>query len=201
MKIDPANLDYKERHDLLAGVVVPRPIAFVSTIGKNGVYNLAPFSFFAPVSVKPALVGFSVGTRRDGKKKDTLANIEFSKDFVINVVPEALAQRMNQTAKDYPSDVSEFKEAGLTPVKADIVRPPMVAESPINMECRLVRILEFGQSPRFSSFIIGEVMLVHVKDELYANGEIQMPGLKAIARMGGDLYCRTTDIFEMKRPE
>ena len=200
MKIDPSNLDFRGSHELMVGAVVPRPIAFVSTIGEDGVFNVAPFSAFAPVCMKPMLVGFNASWTRDGRKKDTMVNIEFSRDFVINVVNEALADAMNQASADYPSDVDEFKETGLTPVKADIVKSPMVGESPVNMECRLVQILQFGSASRPSSFIIGEVVMVHVRDELYLNDEIQMSGLKAIARMGGQLYCRTTDIFELKRP-
>ncbi len=201
MKIDPSNLNWEELHELLVGAVVPRPIAFVSTVGEDGVFNVAPFSFFAAMSMRPMLVGFTSIRKRDGQKKDTLVNSEFSKDFVVNVVTETLAQAMNQTATSYPSNVDEFKEAGLTPVKADIVKSPMVAESPINMECRLLQILEFGDLPRISSFIIGEVVRFHIKDELYVNNEIQMSELKAIARMGGQLYCRTTDIFEMTMPD
>jgi len=200
MKIDPVNLEWKEAHELLVSCVVPRPIAFVSTIGQDGVFNVAPYSFFAGVAVKPMLVGFSAGWKEDGQKKDTLVNIEFSRDFVVNVVNETLSEAMNQASRNYPSYVDEFKETGLTPVKADIVKAPMVAESPINMECRLVQILKFGNLPRRNSFIIGEVVRVHIKDELYVNDEIQMSELKAIARMGGELYCRTRDIFEMKRP-
>jgi len=202
MKIDVANLDQRSSHRLMVGAVVPRPIAWVSTVGEDGVFNLAPFSAYAMVSMKPALVGFCVATTRDGRKKDTLKNIESTKEFVINVVDETLAEAMNVTAATYPSDVDEFKEARLTPVKADLVKAPMVAESPINLECRLTQVLEFGEAPRTNSFIIGEVLRVHVKDELYANEEIQMSQLKAIGRLGGggDLYCRTSDSFEMKRP-
>ena len=108
---------------------------------------------------------------------------------------------MDQASKNYPSYVDEFKEVGLTPVRADIVKPPMVAESPINMECRLVQILEFGDTPRRTSFIIGEVVRVHIKDELYINDEIEPSKLKAIGRLGGAFYYRTTDIFEMRRPD
>jgi len=201
MKIDPANLEWREAYELLVGAVVPRPIAFVSTIGEDSVFNVAPFSFFAAIAAKPMLVGFVAGRKRDGRKKDTLVNIEFSRDFVVNIVTETLAQAVNQASANYPSHVDEFKEVGLIPVKADIVKPPMVAESPINMECRLLQILEFGDLPRRGSFIIGEVVQVHIKDELFKNGEIRMSKLKAIGRMGGELYCRTTDIFEMKRPD
>ncbi len=201
MKIDPVNLDFKAAHELLLGAVVPRPIAFVSTIGEDGVGNVAPFSCFTPVCMKPMLVGFGVGRNRNAKKKDTLANIELSRDFVLNLVTEDLAEAMNQSSAEYPSQVDEFKEVGLTPAKADMVRSPMVGESPINMECRLVQVIEFGDAPRLTSFIIGEVVRVHVKDDLYVNDEIQHSGLMAIARMGGELYCRTRDIFEMKRPD
>ncbi len=201
MKIDPTNLDRRDSHELLAGAIMPRPIAFVSTVGEDGVFNVAPFSFFAPLRTQPMLAGFNTGWKKDGQKKDTLVNIEFSRDFVINVVTESLAEAMNQASKNYPSYVDEFKEVGLTPLRADIVKPPMVAESPINMECRLVQILEFGDTPSRTSFIIGEVVRVHIKDELYINGEIEPSKLKAIGRLGGAFYCRTTDIFEMRRPD
>ena len=201
MKIDPVNLDWVEAHELAVGAIVPRPIAFVSTIGEDGVFNLAPFSFFNGIAMKPMLIGFNASYTREGEKKDTLVNIESSRDFVINIVTESLAEAMNQASLRYPSDVDEFKEVGLTPVRADIVKSPLVGESPVNMECRLVQILEFGEAPRRTSFIIGEVVRIHIKDELYANGAIQASELKAIARMGGELYCRTRDIFEIKRPE
>ena len=200
MKIDPATMDRKTAHDIMVGAALPRPIAFVSTIGANGVYNLAPFSFFIPMAAKPAIVGVGIGRKRDGSKKDTLVNIEFAKDFVINVVTESLAEAMNQTAGEYPPEVDEFAVAKLTPVKAALVKSPMVAESPVKMECRLLQILEFGQFPGINNFVVGEVIQVHVKDELWVNGEIQSSRLKAIGRMGGDLYCRTSDVFEMKRP-
>lgn len=202
MKIDLANLNQRDSHHLMVDAVVPRPIAWVATVSEDGVFNLAPYSAYCLVSLKPAMVGFCVAATRDGRKKDTLRNIESTKEFVINVVDETLAEAMNATSGPYPSDVDEFKEAGLTPVKADLVRAPVVAESPINLECRLTQILEFGEAPLTNSFIIGEVLRVHVRDELYANGEIQMSKLKAIGRLGGggDLYCRTSDSFEMTRP-
>ena len=199
MKIDPANLDYKDSHELLIGAIVPRPIAFVSTVSEDGVFNAAPFSFFTGVCVKPALIGFEAAWRRDGQKKDTLRNIEFSREFVVNIVPESMAKAISQAAEEYPRHMSEFKETGLTPKKADMVKTPMVAESPVNMECRLVQILEFGQAPRRASFIIGEVVRVHVKDEIWVNGQIEMAKLRAIGRLGGQLYCHTADMFEIEK--
>ena len=108
---------------------------------------------------------------------------------------------MNQSSKNYPSHLDEFKEVGLTTGRTDIVRSPMVGESPVNIECRLVQIMEFGNAPRLTSFIIGEVVRIHIKDELYIDGEIRQDKLTAIARMGGDIYCRTRDTFEMKGPD
>ena len=198
MKIDPPNLEYRDLFKLLSSTVTPRPLVLVSTIGKDGIFNTAPYALLTGVSVKPMLVGFSALWKRDGQKKDTLVNIEFSRDFVLSVVTESLAELQNQASQEYPIDVDEFKEVGLTPVKADIVKSPMVAESPINMECRLVQILNFGDARR-SSFIIGEVVRVHIKDEIY-NGDVQPSKLKALGRLGGALYCRTTDYFEMEGP-
>lgn len=200
MKIDPAALDVAGAHEFMVGAVLPRPIAWVSTIGEDGVYNLAPFSFFTGLSSKPAVVGFGVGAKRDGRKKDTLVNIESSKEFVINIVTESMAAAMNQTSGEYASQVDEFKEAGLTAIKSDLVKPPRVAESPINLECRLLQILEFGKPPRINRFVIGEVLRAHIRDELCMNGVIQGDRLKAVGRMGEDFYCRTLDRFEMKRP-
>lgn len=161
---------------------------------------LPPLVFFSGMSSKPAIVGFGVGSKRDGGKKDTLANIEFSRDFVINAVTDALAEAMNQTSGEYPSQIDEFQVANLTPLKSDLVKPPRVAESPVNMECRLLQILEFGEAPHVNGFIIGEVLRVHIKDEFWVDGVIKGSRLKGIGRMGEDLYCRTMDIFEMKRP-
>ena len=200
MKIDPTTLDRKAAHEIMVGAALPRPIAFISTMGENGIYNLAPYSFFIPMSVKPAIVGVGIGRKRDGSKKDTLVNIEFTGDFVVNVVTESLAEAMNQTAGEYPPEVDEFRVSKLTPVKADLVKSPLVAESPIKMECRLLQILEFGEFPGINNFVIGKVIQIHVQDEFWANGEIQSSRMKAIGRMGGDFYCRTRDIFEMKRP-
>ncbi len=202
MKIDPANLNQQDSSHLLTDIVIPRPIAWVSTVDQRGLFNLAPFSAFGMICSKPMVVGFSVSTKRDGQKKDTLRNCEMIKEFVINIVTEELAQAMNITSAPYPSDISEFKEAKLTPVKADLVKPALVAESPLNMECRVIQIMEFGKASEMYSFIIGEVLRVHVQDRFYNKQTKRVSGLRAIGRLGGeqDLYCRGQDTFEMKRP-
>jgi len=202
MKYDPNSLEHRELSHVLTDVVVPRPIAWVSTVSDRGIYNLAPFSAYSMVGARPMLVCLSVGTTRDGQKKDTILNIELTKEFVINVVTEDLAEAMNKTSAPYPRDVSEYDEVGLTPVKADLVKAPMVGESPINMECRVYQILEFGEAPRLSNLVIGEILLIHIADELYDKQSGRIIGLKAVGRLGGDgdMYCRVRDSFQMKRP-
>jgi len=201
MKIIPANLNKRDSHELLMSAILPRPIAFVSTVGEDGIYNVAPFSCFAPIGMKPALVCLQISWKRDGRKKDTLMNIEFTKDFVVNAVDECIAEAMNQASADYPSNADEFKEVGLTALKSDLVKAPKVGESPINMECKLTEILEFGEVPTGGHVVIGEVVLVHVKDELWSGDQIDISKWKPIGRLGGQLYCRMTDIFEMRRPD
>lgn len=200
IKIDPKNLNRLEAHALLVGAIIPRPIALVSTVGQRGIYNIAPFSFFTALSVKPAVVGFGIARKRDGQKKDTLINIEETKEFVINVVTEQLAQAMNLTSGEYTYEVDEFQVAQLTPAKSDLIKSPRVAESPVNLECQLLQIVEFGQLPTLTSFIMGEVLRVHIKEEVWEEGVIKALKLQAVGRLGEDFYCKIKEIFEMKRP-
>ncbi|MBN2076304.1 MAG: flavin reductase family protein [Dehalococcoidales bacterium] len=203
MKIDLNDGNAREMHHILMSIIAPRPIAWVSTVSKDGVNNLAPFSAFCVMSVNPAVVGFNSAAFRDGRKKDTLMNIESSGEYVINMVDESLAEAMNISSASFPPEIDEFQEAGLIPVKADLVKAPMVGESPVSLECRLRQILKFGEEPMTNNFIIGDVLLIHVKDEYYISEEINASSLKLIGRLGGrgiDRYCRTTDSFEMQRP-
>jgi flavin reductase (DIM6/NTAB) family NADH-FMN oxidoreductase RutF len=201
MQFVPSTLNWRDAHELLVGIVVPRPIALVSTIGENGVNNVAPFSYYGLLSIKPAILYIGVGAKvRAKQEKDTYKNIQFANDFVVNVVDEALAEPMNQTSADYPSDVDEFKEAGLTAVASELVKSPRVAESPISMECKVWQILTFGKFPENNNVVLGEIVKVHVRDDLWVNDAVQMSKLKAIARLGEELFCRTGDVFELKRP-
>ena len=181
------------------GMIAPRPIAWVSTAGEDGVFNLAPFSSFGVICVKPPILYISVGTA-PGENKDTFINIKYTGDFVVNVVDEALAEKMNMTAARYPADVSEFTDAGLTPLPSDKVKSPRVAESPLNMECKLERIIEFGGSQNVNRVVIGEIVRAHVRNSILKDGLIDPARIKAIARLGGKFYCRTGDLFEMERP-
>jgi flavin reductase (DIM6/NTAB) family NADH-FMN oxidoreductase RutF len=202
MKIDPNDLSIQDSSHLLTDIVVPRPIAWVSTVDENGIYNLAPFSAYSMVSSSPMVVSFSVGSYRDGQKKDTLRNIELTKEFVINIVTKDLASAMNVTSAQYPREVSEFTKAELTPIRVDIVNAPMVAESPVKMECNVIQIIELGKIPITSSLILGSVLRVHVADEFWDNLTKRVKRLRPIARMGGegDMYCQTENTFQMKRP-
>ncbi|HHY22499.1 MAG TPA: flavin reductase family protein [Bacilli bacterium] len=190
------DLNQREKYRLLTSCIVPRPIAWVTTISEDGIYNAAPFSFFTGVSIEPPLVIFAV-ERRDGMKKDTVVNIEQTKQFVINIVTESNANQMNETSKDYQPFEDELVEARLTPIPSSIVMPPSIKESPIHMECQLEQIIEIGSSPH--SLVIGEVKAIHVDDEFMNEGRIDMSRLAAVGRMGGKWYIKTNDLFELDR--
>jgi len=202
MIIDPATKDPFDVYRLLVGSIVPRPIAFVSTLSAQGVPNLAPFSFFTAASANPPVVCFCPMIRGGERpKKDTLVNIEATKEFIVNIVSEDIAEKMNLCAGEYPPDADEFQISGLTPMASDLVKAPRVKESRVNMECKLVEIVTV--SPKFlgGSIVLGEVLRFHVQDSMI-NGlhEIDPDQLRAIGRMGGPIYSRTRDRFEMIRP-
>jgi len=202
MIVDPAASSIHEIERLLVGVIVPRPIAFVSTISLDGVANLAPFSFFTAVCPKPPVVCFCNSIRpRDGSKKDTLRNVEATGEFVINVVSEEFAQQMVACSGDYPPDVSEFDISGLTPIPSDLVKPPRVKESHVQMECRLLQVVTVSTEPGGGSLVMGEVLRFHVDDSVLKEGRVDTDRLRPIGRMGGIDYVRTTDRFSMVRPK
>jgi len=184
--------------------VVPRPIAWVSSIDADGVRNLAPFSYFMAITDDPPTIAFSSSLRgergAERTKKDTLRNVEATREFVVNVVDDALAEPMNLTSGDYPPEVDEFAVTGLTPAPSAKVKPPRVADAPISMECRLVRIIPVGNAP--ANLVIGEIVHFHVRDGLYdaSTGRIDLHRLHPVGRLAGNLYTHVHDIFEMKRP-
>ena len=198
MKIDPHNFEGFNR--VLTGVVVPRPIAFVSSMSAAGLVNLAPFSFFNAVAYDPPTIVFSSSRHAGDKRKDTLANIEETGEFVVNVVVDAIAEAMNRTAAEYPTEVNEFAIAGLTPVPSDVVRPPRVAESPANMECRLNQVVPIGQGRHQHGLVIGEIVLLHIRDDIIQGHRINHQKLQPTGRLAGNMYCHTADVFEMVRP-
>lgn len=202
MIIKPEEHDYRDVYKLMIGVIVPRPIAFVSTCSVKGVRNLAPFSFFTGISAHPPVLCFSPMVRgSDGARKDTLRNIEATREFVVNVVSEDFVEQMNVCSTEFPPEVDEFERSGLTPIPSDIVRPPRVWESQVQMECRLLQIVTVSERPLGGSLVIGEIVLFHVAEELIEGFKIDPDRLKAVGRMGGASYTRTRDRFDLVRPK
>jgi flavin reductase (DIM6/NTAB) family NADH-FMN oxidoreductase RutF len=200
--IDPGQLEYSDIYKLMIGMIVPRPIAFVSTIDSAGVRNLAPFSYFTACSSNPPVVCFCASVRSGERPhKDTLNNIEATREFVVNIVSEEFAEQMNKTSADVPADVDEFALSGLTPLASDLVKPSRVAESKVQMECRLHQIVRVSDKPGGGILVLGEVLRFHVLESLMDGNKIDPDKLNAIGRMGGPTYVRTHDRFEMQRPK
>ncbi|MBM3810582.1 MAG: flavin reductase family protein [Acidimicrobiia bacterium] len=201
MVIDPRLEDPRNVYKILIGSILPRPIAFVSTISADGIRNLAPFSFFTGISANPPVICFTPMVRSsDGQRKDTLRNIEATREFVVNIVSEQFAQQMNICAGEYPPDVDEFEKSGLTPIPSDLVKPPRVAESRIHYECSLLQIVEVSKEPLGGSLVLGEVLRFHLADDLVDDFRIDPDKLRPIGRMGGAEYARTGDRFSLLRP-
>jgi flavin reductase (DIM6/NTAB) family NADH-FMN oxidoreductase RutF len=201
MTILPSGHAPRDVYRLMTAMIVPRPIAFVSSLSREGVRNLAPFSFFTAVSANPPVVCFSPMIRgADGSKKDTLLNIEATGEFVVNIVSEEFARQMNACSAEVPPDVDEFALSGLTPAPSETVAPPRVLESKACMECRLLQVVHVSALPLGGSLVLGEVLLFHIDDRLFDHYSIDPDGLRSFGRMGGSTYARTTDRFEMPRP-
>ncbi len=195
---DPAHLQPPASYALLVGAIVPRPIGFISTISDEGVANLAPFSFFNAVCANPLVVCVSITNRVP--PKDTIRNIRAIGEFVVNIVTEPIAKQMNLCSGDYPAGVSEFEVSKLTPEPSDVVKPPCVRESPVNMECKLMQIIEIGTQPGGASLVLGEIVRFHYDPSIMDGLRIRPEKLRAVGRMGGNEYTRTKDRFEMIRP-
>lgn len=196
-----AQRDRRENFHTLLSCVLPRPIAFVSTLSADGIRNLAPFSFFNAVGSNPPAVMFSPSTKADGTFKDTLVNLRAVPEFVVNVVPYAIGQAMNQASFAYPPEVDEFEAAGFTPLPSRLVRPPRAAESPVHLECRLVQIVPVGEGPLSANICIGEVVCFHLADEVaLPNGTADVTRLDLVGRLGGDDYSTTRDRFALPKP-
>ena len=194
-QIDPAQHAEPDNYKLLVNLVVPRPIAWISTRSAAGVLNLAPFSFFNAVSGEPPTVIVSISSRPDGSPKDTGRNIRSSGEFVVNLVTEELLQAMNISAVDFPPDESEFEPAGLHTAPSVHVTPPRLAEAQASLECRLLQTVDLGANILY----IGQIVMFHVADPLLGP-RLHIEGFAPIGRMGSpSTYCRTTDRFELPR--
>jgi len=198
--IEPDSAGFPNVYKVMVSSIVPRPIAFVSTVNPEGIYNLAPFSFFTAASINPPVVCFCPLRRADGRQKDTLNNIQQNGDFVVNIVSEEFIEQMNATSAEFPPDVDEFRVSGLTPVPSDLVKAPRVKESHVSMECRLFRIFEISDRPSGGSIVTGEIVRLHVDDTCIDNFRIDPDKLRAVGRMAGTTYVRTADRFDLARP-
>ena len=196
MILDPSAVSPGDLYRFMISVVVPRPIAFVSTVGRDGRFNVAPFSYYNAITNRPPLLGISIN-RREGVPKDTLRNIEQTEEFVVNSVDEPLAAQMVLSSGDWPDDVDEFALTALTPVPSDLIKPPRVGESPVSMECRLHRLIELGST----SFVIGEILRAHVRDSVLTDGRVDIAKLRPLGRLGGDGYSVVRDVIHMPRPK
>ena len=203
MLVSLTDLSPAERHAWLTPLIAPRPIAFVSTIGADGVGNLAPFSFFAMGGQNPQSVAFCPVANRHGEPKDTLCNIRETEEFVINVVSREMAERVNQASAAYAPEVDEFDVTGFTRVASTLVRPPRVAEAPAALECRLFQLVPHGTGAQHSTWVIGEVLALHVREEfLGTDGRPDTGRIQPAARLGRDEWAAVTPatIFSLPRP-
>ncbi|HKM47621.1 MAG TPA: flavin reductase family protein [Terriglobales bacterium] len=210
MDVTPSQLAHREIYNILISAVVPRPIAWVSSLSASGQPNLAPFSFFNAVCADPPLLAFAPGMRSPkkaaegepaGVPKDTLRNVRETREFVVNMVTYELAEAMNLTSGDYNASINEFEVAELASAPSKIVRPRRVAESPVSFECKLNQILDFNPGPEGGSLVIGEIVSIHINQQHLKEGRLDRNSLDLIGRMGGMQYTRTTQRFEMARPK
>jgi flavin reductase (DIM6/NTAB) family NADH-FMN oxidoreductase RutF len=200
--IDISQTNPLDAYRLLISIVTPRPIAWVTSIDTEGRVNLAPFSFFNLFGADPPIVVFAPNRKRDRSKKDTLNNVETTKEFVINAAVADLAAEVNLSSAELPPGQSEVELTGLSVLPSVKVKPPRLAESPVNLECVLRQVVPVGENPLSANLVIGEIVTIHVAERvLDERGRIDPRKLRTIARLGADYYCHTSDLFQMKRPE
>jgi flavin reductase (DIM6/NTAB) family NADH-FMN oxidoreductase RutF len=201
MLLDVARTDDLTVYQTLIGVVSPRPIAWVTTVDREGRVNLAPFSFFNTFGGSPPVVVFAPNRKRDGSRKDTLQNVEATGEFVLNAAVADLAEQVNLSSTELQPGESEVELTGLGVEPSLRVKPPRVRESPVHLECVLSQILTIGHGPSCANLVIGEVVLIHVADAvLDGHGRVDPRKLRTIGRLGGNYYSSTGEVFEMQRP-
>jgi flavin reductase (DIM6/NTAB) family NADH-FMN oxidoreductase RutF len=202
ISLDLATMSPPAIYKLMIGTIVPRPIAFVSTVSAAGVGNLAPFSFFNGVSSDPPCVVISITRKNDGSKKDTLRNIEETRQFVVNTVSDWMVEPMNQCSGEYPYGVDEMQKVGLTPLPSAKVSANRVKESAIHLECELVQTVEIGNGNVGSAtLVIGRIVMMHFREDVYEDGKVNIENLKPVARLAGAKYALLGEIFELARPQ
>ena len=199
---EPKDLTVPEVHRLLLGGVAPRPIALASTISKDGINNLSPFSFFNAFGANPPIVAFSPSRRgRDASLKDTYNNLIDTGEVVIQAVTHSIVEQVSLASAEYSSDVDEFIKAGFKPIDSDLVKPKRVKESPFQLECKLLEMRSFGNSGTSANIAICEVLKFHVAEDLFTNGIIDPVKIDLVARMSGSFYSRAANgVFSLEQP-
>lgn len=206
ISLSPGDSLPRQVYKLMTGIIVPRPVALVSTVDPDGVANLAPFSFFTGVGSVPPTLLFCpvVRTRRLGAgnelRKDTLRNVEETGEFVVNTVSDQISAAANQTAAEVAPEVDEFELSGLTPQASELVRPARVAESPAQMECKLIQVIYTSREPGGGVIVLGEIVRFHIRKDLVDHFRIDPDGLDAVGRMAGNTWARTRERIELTRP-
>ncbi|MEJ5960670.1 flavin reductase family protein [Pedobacter immunditicola] len=204
LTLNTADLSPAQLQNYMQYAIAPRPICFASTIDQAGNINLSPFSFFNMFSTNPPLVIFSPARRvRDNTTKHTLQNILEVKECVINIVNYAMVQQTSLASTEYARGVNEFEKAGFTMQASQMVKPPRVAEAPVQMECIVREVIHLGENPGAGNLILAEVKLIHIKEEILdETGKIDQAKIDLVARLGGDWYCRVTpeNLFKVPKP-
>jgi flavin reductase (DIM6/NTAB) family NADH-FMN oxidoreductase RutF len=194
-ELDPKTLPAEQAYRLLTGIVVPRPVAWVTTLSAAGTVNLAPFSAFTFVSPKPPMLAISVG-RKASVYKDTARNILATEEFVVHIADQPLLEPLHQSSIEHPPEVSEVEALGLATHPSVHVKPPRLSAAPIAMECKLRHCIEFGETR--SRLLVGEIVLFHFRDGLLNNGKIESKDLNPVCRLGGPRYATLGDIVTMQ---
>lgn len=201
MELDPESLGARDMYEWMTTTILPRPIAWVSTISIDGKTNLAPFSFFQGVCARPPTLLFCPANDRHGRPKDTLVNVEATGEFVVNLVPFALVESMNATAASLPHGESEFDQFQVPPAPSTRIRPPRVAAAPVAFECRLDRVIRIGEGPIAGHVVLGRIVHFHVEDSVLApDGKPDPAKLDLVGRAGRNDYVRLGELFRLDRP-
>lgn len=201
ISIDPQQLTERENYKLMIGSIIPRPIAFVTSLTKEGILNGAPFSYFNIVTANPPMISISV-QRRNGDRKDTSRNIMEKKEFVVHIVDETNVEQINETAATLSSKESEIEKAKLTEIPSDVIETPGIQEAKVRFECELEKIIELGNSDEVTTdLIIGKIVKMHFDELVYNEGNIVYRELNAVSRLAGSDYAKIGEIFTKTRPK
>jgi flavin reductase (DIM6/NTAB) family NADH-FMN oxidoreductase RutF len=201
MQIEISKISIPEAYQWMVSLVAPRPIAWVTTLSPTGVVNLAPFSFFNTFGANPPVVVFSPTLKRDSTKKDTLINIEHHGEFVVHASTDRDIDAINASSASLAPDVSEVQVVGKKTLPSALVQVPRLADAPFALECRLRQIVPVGNGPISANLIIGDVLMIHIDPSILdKNGKVDPKLLRSVARLGGEHWCHSTDLFQMERP-